>query len=66
MTTEREFKQIEEWSLMTFKKVIFDSDIHDWNQHTSKFDQRIFNKEKFVFIIETKKIISLEYTSMQY
>ena len=48
----KEIKQIEEWSEIKYKEVIFDTSINDWDVFTSEFDRIIFGKEKLVFIIE--------------
>ena len=51
----REIALLNEWTETTFKEIIFDSDICDWNQCTSTFHQRIFNREQLVFIIEDEE-----------
>jgi hypothetical protein len=49
---QKNISQIEEMTQMNYDSVIFDTDVCDWNRHTSTFSKRIFNKEKLVFIIE--------------
>ena len=44
-------KSIEELSLLKYKETIFDSDVDDCDVNTSVFDQKIFGKEKLIFII---------------
>ena len=47
-----EWKTIKEWTGMkNVKEKIFDSNKDDWEENTSVFDQKIFGKEKLIFII---------------
>ena len=39
-------------SKMEVKEKIFDSDIHDWSEKTSEFNQKILNKSRLIFLIE--------------
>ena len=45
-------KQLEEWTYANFSKIIFDSDIHDWSENTSEFDENVFKKSHLVFLVE--------------
>ena len=52
MNTIEEMKQIEKWTSRKVSNILFDSDIDDWNEDTSVFNQRIINKEHIIIIIE--------------
>ena len=52
---ENEIKQIETWTKMTMKSLLFDSDICDWKKNSSTFDKRVFGKEHVVIMIKTTK-----------
>ncbi|BFU22821.1 trichohyalin, putative [Entamoeba histolytica] len=52
MNTKEIIKQIEELTEKRINNIIFDSDKDDWNKNTSVFDQRIWNKEYVIIIIE--------------
>ena len=43
---------IEEMTEMKIEETIFDTNKDNWNQNTSVFDEKIFGKEKLVFVIE--------------
>ena len=45
--------KIEDWTKMTFNKVIFDSKKHSYNQKTSVFDNMMMNKKNITIVIET-------------
>ncbi|BFU22283.1 predicted protein [Entamoeba histolytica] len=51
----REIQQIEKWTNRKVGNILFDSDIDDWKEGTSVFDQRIKNKEHIIIIIEDSK-----------
>ena len=55
----QEIEQIEEMTLMTCDKLLFNSDVCNWNQYSSTFDKRIFGKEKITIMIKMKKEIYL-------
>ena len=48
-----EINQLEEWTQLKFKQLIFDSTKDNWNKGTSKFDSIILRKEKLVIFIGT-------------
>ena len=48
-----EMKQLEEWSLLEFDSILFNSEINDWKQYNSSFDKRLLNKQQIVILIET-------------
>ena len=48
-------KQIEELIGMKCIDIVFNSDIDDWNQETSLFNNRIFEKQQLVFLIEDEE-----------
>ncbi|BFU22999.1 TLD, putative [Entamoeba histolytica] len=52
MNTIEEMLQLEEWTNRKVEDILFDSDKDDWNVNTSVFDQRIWNKEHIIIIIE--------------
>ena len=45
-------KQIEEWCQMKIGETLFDSDIDDWSQNTSVFNEKIIGKKQLLFLIE--------------
>ncbi|BFU26481.1 trichohyalin, putative [Entamoeba histolytica] len=53
--TKEIIKQIEEWTEKRMDNILFDSDIDDWKEDTSVFDQRIMNKEHIIIIIEDEE-----------
>ncbi|BFU20368.1 predicted protein [Entamoeba histolytica] len=55
MNTMEEMLQIEEWTNRKVGNILFDSDKDDWNRNTSVFDQRIWNKEHIIIIIEDEE-----------
>ncbi|BFU22181.1 trichohyalin, putative [Entamoeba histolytica] len=48
-------KQIEEWTEKRINNILFDSDIDDWKEDTSVFEERIMNKEHIIIIIEDEE-----------
>ena len=50
---ENEKKQIEKWTTHICKNILFDSDCDDWRIMKSTFENRINQKERIVFMIET-------------
>ncbi|BFU26540.1 predicted protein [Entamoeba histolytica] len=55
MSTKEIIKQIEEWTEKRINNILFDSDIDNWKENTSVFDQRIMNKENLIIIIEDEE-----------
>ena len=49
---EKEQKQFEEWTGLKCTDIVFDSNVDNWSQHTSVFDERIIGKKQLVFLIE--------------
>ena len=49
---KQKFRNQKEWTSRKVSNILFDSDIDNWNQNTSVFDQRIINKEHIIIIIE--------------
>ena len=49
--TEPEIQQIERWTEMRFNRILFDSQIDEWNTSVV-FQEKIFNQDKIVIIIE--------------
>ena len=45
--------QIEAWTKMKMKDIVFDSTIHKWKKDESEFDKLILNKENLLFLIQT-------------
>ena len=45
--------QIEEWTGLTRKKLVFDSDCCNWSIDTSTFDLHLMNKHQLAFLIQT-------------
>ena len=54
----KEMKQLEEWTKLKFKEVIYNSSVGDWNIHTSTFDKRIFGKKNVVIEMEDESGIT--------
>ena len=50
--TYKQLTQIEEWTGLKCKEILFDSDIDNWERYTSTFDSKIFGRSKLVFIVE--------------
>ncbi|BFU21134.1 hypothetical protein KM1_057740 [Entamoeba histolytica HM-3:IMSS] len=48
-------KQLEEWTEKRVGKIIFYSNVNNWNTFTSVFDVKLFNKEHIIIIIEDLK-----------
>ena len=53
--TEKEMKQLEKWTKLKCKDILFDSEVDNWGIHTSQFNERIFEKSKLVFLIEAEE-----------
>ena len=53
--TYKHLKQLEEWTGLKCKEILFDSNIDNWERYTSTFDSKILNKNKLIFIIEDTK-----------
>ncbi|BFU21855.1 trichohyalin, putative [Entamoeba histolytica] len=47
--------QIEEWTEKRINNILFDSDKDDWKEGTSVFEERIWNKEHIIIIIEDEE-----------
>ena len=54
---EKEKIQIEKWTKLKMKEIIFDSKIHNWNLQECNFHEKIFNKQNLLFLIETDENI---------
>ena len=50
-----ELNIIEEWTSKEFGEIIFDTEINDWEEEDSQFDQLVINKEKVMFLIDVKE-----------
>ena len=44
-------KYIEDWTQLNCKRVLFDSDIDDWNVNSSVLNERVIGKKQLVFLI---------------
>ena len=51
--------QLEQWTQLKCKEIIFDSTKDNWNKETSSFDSILIGKEKLIFIIETTENITI-------
>ena len=49
-----EIQYIEQMTSLKFKEVIFDSDYCNWESGSTCFDERIFGKDKLMFLIKTQ------------
>ena len=45
-------EQLEEWTELQCKDLLFDSNIHDWKRNTSELNERIIGRKQLAFIIE--------------
>ena len=52
---QKEIQSVEKMCDLRYKELIFDTEICNWDQYTSTFDQRIYGKEQLVFLIEDTK-----------
>ena len=55
--TKEQKIQIENWTHLKMKDVVFDSNIHNWEEDESEFDKLILNKSNLIFLIETDENI---------
>ena len=53
--TESEQKQIEEWSKLHFEDILFDSDVDEWDDKISSFNERLYGKKGIVLLVEDEK-----------
>ena len=44
--------QIENWTNLKMKDIVFDSNIHNWEEYESEFNDLILNKQNLIFLIE--------------
>ena len=54
ITNEKEMKQLEKWTGLKCKEIIFDSTIDNWSIDTSVLNERIITKKQLVFLIESE------------
>ena len=52
LLSQKEQKQLEEWTGLQCSEVLFDSDYDNWSEGTSVFDDKLFKKEHLIFLIE--------------
>ena len=45
-------KQIEEWTGLKCSDILFDSNVDNWSEETSVFNERIIGKKQLIFLIE--------------
>ena len=50
--SQKQIKQIEEWTSLQFGEIIFDSTKDNWSQHSSLFDSKLVGKKQLLFLIE--------------
>ena len=55
----KEMKQIEKWTSMNTKDVIFDSNCCEWSSFKSTFDTRIFGKQKLLILIKIQDLLTI-------
>ena len=53
MLEMKEIEKLEEWTNKKCGEIIFDSDIDNWSQNTSEFDDLILNKRNLLFLIKS-------------
>ena len=49
---KNQIKQLEKWTGLQYNSIVFDSNIDDWKENTSVFDEKIMGKKQIVFLIE--------------
>ena len=49
-----QFNVLEEWTKSKCSHILFDSNVHDWKQNTSVFNDRIIGKKQLTFLIENE------------
>ena len=47
-----QIKQLEEWTGLKCTDIVFDSNVDNWSEGTSVFNERIIGKKQLVFLIE--------------
>ena len=47
-----------------YDKLVFDSDLHEWDINSSEFDKLIFNKDHLLFLLQQLKLF-LPYGNLQ-
>ena len=52
-----QYNKLEEWTHKKMKEILFDTKKNNWKKDTSEFDTKIFNKKKFIILIETENDI---------
>ena len=52
LVKENHQKQLEEWTSLKCNEIVFDSEIDNWKEYTSVFNERIIGKKQLVFLIE--------------
>ena len=50
-----ELQMIESWTKKEMKEIIFDTEINDWEEEESEFDEIIMNKNQLLFLIEIEE-----------
>ena len=50
--TKNPKKQLEEWTSLKCNDILFDSNVDNWSEGTSVFNQRIIGKKQLTFLIE--------------
>ena len=51
----QQFTKLEEWTSFKCCRILFDSNIHNWSEKTSEFNERIIGKKHLLFLIEDDK-----------
>ena len=51
---QKEINQLEQWTELKTKSIVFDTEICDWNRKTSTFDKHIWNKNNIGILIENE------------
>ena len=44
-------KQLEEWTEMKCSQIIFNSDVDNWAENTSVFDEKVLGKKQLLFVV---------------
>ena len=50
----KEQKQLEEWTSLKCSDIVFDSNVDNWSEDTSEFNEKIIGKKQLAFLIETE------------
>ena len=50
--TIEQMNQLEDWTELECGRIVFDSNVDNWSENTSIFDEKLFDKKHLLFLIE--------------